>query len=798
MVNNNPPATLPGGGDPPGVTPPGIEGSGGPPGGDPNANSNTGAGDPPTPAANVRPSPAGDITNLLPNDAQTVLSIHTDRLRSSTLGQQAFESRFGFKPDTFRVKFGLGIEEMTRLVRAENLDQAWTFNVLRTNRPVTLRDFQEPLGLTKGRQSPIQGREYYTMAANDLLDNLSAILQSELESKESKDPPKAAKASTTSLAFMLLDPTTLIIAGQDALEEFMRNGAKFNQQSQVTPSSGGAEPPADRGGDRGGAAGSDPAGPTALTPSAGVPGADVGGQEPGRGRRGGRGQGGRGQGGGGGTQFTSRGTYLTVEPNLKAMLDHLEGNGGQVILTMAQRLQSNAKIVDRVREATGFKQLEVAGMEVLGVAMHQLDSEKVKGEIGVQFFREATARGFEEELRKVLPLMANAVGLYLGGLRIQTTAPGMPGDGSGIPGQPGFGGPPGGDGFGPGGPGRGIPGQGDAPPPGSPGFGQPGEGQPGQPGQQGPRSSMTLNRQGRSIYFDFDLTMTERAYDQVYVLTESAVVRMKGMVDMADGQPRWHELAGTSTALRKDGSYPRGTFPRDEAVGSRLSRTWPPNQRVGWMVNLLPFLGQDELFQRIDKKKNWRDEENLKQGAVLIPQFLNPRYPRPSWRAAVPSLGLRDQGATHFVGVAGVGVDAADYSPNNPANAKRLGIFGYDRKTSVDDITDGLSNTMYMIQVPPTHQRPWIAGGGATITGIPDSNSVKPFVATQANGQRGTYALMADGSVRFISESIADNVLKAMATIKGGEALDDLDANAPKVDPPKGTTLRATTPGGGQ
>jgi hypothetical protein len=783
------------------VTSPGVEGNVTPMGGDPNANPNTGPGDPPTPAANVRPSPAGDITNLLPNDAQTVLSIHTDRLRSSTLGQQAFESRFGFKPDTFRLKFGLGIEEMTRLVRAENLDQAWTFNVLRTNRPVTLRDFQEPLGLQKGRQSPIQGREYFTMAPNDLLDNLSAILQSELESKESKDPPKAVKASTMPLAFMLLDPTTVIVAGQDALEEFLRNGAKFTQQSQVTPSSGGGEPPAGGGGeDRGGAPGGEPIGPIgrggAAGGAGGAPGADPGGQDTGRGRRGGRGQGGRGQGGGG-TQFTSRGTYLTVEPNLKAMLDHLEGTGGQVILTMAQRLQSNAKIVERVRETTGFKQLEVAGMEVLGVAMHQLDSEKVKGEIGVQFFREATARGFEEELRKVLPLMANAIGLYLGGLHIQTTAPGTPGDGSGLPGQPGFGGPPGSDSFSPGVPGRGSAGPGgDAPPPGGQGFGQPGEGQPGQ-NQQGPRSSMTLNRQGRSIYFDFDLTMTERAYDQVYVLTESAVVRMKGMVDMADGQPRWHELAGTSTVLRKDGSYPRGTFPRDEPVGSRLSRTWPPNQRVGWMVNLLPFLGQDELYQRIDKKKNWRDEENLKQGAVLIPQFLNPRYPRPSWRAAVPSLGLRDQGATHFVGVAGVGIDAADYSANNPANAKRLGIFGYDRKTSVEDITDGLSNTMYMIQVPPTHQRPWIAGGGATITGIPDTNSVKPFVATQANGQRGTYALMADGSVRFISESIADDVLKAMATIKGGEALDDLDAKAPKVDPPKGASL-STRPGGGQ
>ena len=51
---------------------------------------------------------------------------------------------------------------------------------------------------------------------------------------------------------------------------------------------------------------------------------------------------------------------------------------------------------------------------------------------------------------------------------------------------------------------------------------------------------------------------------------------------------------------------------------------------------------------------------------------------------------------------------------------------------------------------------------------------------------------MCDGSVRFIREDISDDVFKALCTIKGGEEIADLNQVAPKVDPPKGPSLRTT------
>ena len=60
---------------------------------------------------------------------------------------------------------------------------------------------------------------------------------------------------------------------------------------------------------------------------------------------------------------------------------------------------------------------------------------------------------------------------------------------------------------------------------------------------------------------------------------------------------------------------------------------------------------------------------------------------------------------------------------------EKLGVFGYDRQTSLRDITDGASNTILMAQVPPTVKRPWMAGGGSTVEGVPETGSVKPFVS---------------------------------------------------------------------
>ena len=60
--------------------------------------------------------------------------------------------------------------------------------------------------------------------------------------------------------------------------------------------------------------------------------------------------------------------------------------------------------------------------------------------------------------------------------------------------------------------------------------------------------------------------------------------------------------------------------------------------------------------------------------------------------------------------------------------------------------------------VPATSAGPWLAGGGSTVRGISDdpkdSDVIGPFVCVKHEGKDGTYAIMADGKVRFIPKDI--------------------------------------------
>ena len=110
---------------------------------------------------------------------------------------------------------------------------------------------------------------------------------------------------------------------------------------------------------------------------------------------------------------------------------------------------------------------------------------------------------------------------------------------------------------------------------------------------------------------------------------------------------------------------------------------------------------------------------------------------------------------------------------------------GYDWSSTPEDVTDGLSNTIYLVQLPPGQPRPWIAGGGSTLLGVDTSveNPLADFVHQTPGGKAGTHVLMGDGSVRFLSADASPELFKGMVTRAGGETLADLDKFAPKEFP---------------
>jgi prepilin-type processing-associated H-X9-DG protein len=82
---------------------------------------------------------------------------------------------------------------------------------------------------------------------------------------------------------------------------------------------------------------------------------------------------------------------------------------------------------------------------------------------------------------------------------------------------------------------------------------------------------------------------------------------------------------------------------------------------------------------------------------------------------------------------------------------------------TMDDIQDGTSNTIAVVEMRTTNPS-WAAPSSVDINqlsaGLP-----------QGNHPGGNNVLMADASVRFVARSINPQTLRALATRKGGEAV---------------------------
>lgn len=206
-----------------------------------------------------------------------------------------------------------------------------------------------------------------------------------------------------------------------------------------------------------------------------------------------------------------------------------------------------------------------------------------------------------------------------------------------------------------------------------------------------------------------------------------------------------------------------GHFP----VGTVAHHSLSARERFGWLA-VLPDeegrqTGATPLWDR-----SWQDPLNARFVRRRRLEFQNPAIDQLVGNAGYP--------ATHFVGMAGVGDDAAEL----PVDHRRAGIFGYERRTTVDDVQDGLSNTMLLAGVQD-NLGAWAAGGRATVRGLtqrPYVNGPDGFGSGQPDGM---FVLTADGRARFISKSTDPVLLERMA------AMSDESRSGP---------LRRAAPGG--
>lgn len=208
-------------------------------------------------------------------------------------------------------------------------------------------------------------------------------------------------------------------------------------------------------------------------------------------------------------------------------------------------------------------------------------------------------------------------------------------------------------------------------------------------------------------------------------------------------------LLGLAGYEKAEHAFPRG------AGGAELL---PPEERLSWLATMLPYFGRLDWHSELNFALPWNDVRNQPVTRRPLDLLLNPALGPRTTKAGFPM--------THYVGVAGLGTNAAELEPTD----RRAGVFGFRerRRVSLSQIGDGASNTIALAGVSD-QLGAWSAGGGATVrpfTRQPYINGPDGFGSGQPDGM---LVGMADGSVRFLSKDIDPAVLEHLVTINGGE-----------------------------
>lgn len=161
----------------------------------------------------------------------------------------------------------------------------------------------------------------------------------------------------------------------------------------------------------------------------------------------------------------------------------------------------------------------------------------------------------------------------------------------------------------------------------------------------------------------------------------------------------------------------------------------------GWQTALLPFIEQEPLFDQVVQDKPWDDAANAKVFQTILKMYLYP----------VRRTPIKNES----------GYALSHYSAN-------IFALGGTRGRTLDEFTDGTSNTLLAGEVAANF-KPWGHPANWRDPTLGINRSPDGFGSPWPGG--ATF-LRADGSVKFYSNNIDPQVLKALSTPAGGERAD--------------------------
>jgi prepilin-type N-terminal cleavage/methylation domain-containing protein/prepilin-type processing-associated H-X9-DG protein len=232
------------------------------------------------------------------------------------------------------------------------------------------------------------------------------------------------------------------------------------------------------------------------------------------------------------------------------------------------------------------------------------------------------------------------------------------------------------------------------------------------------------------------------------------------------------------------------TFPPGAVVGPLPALGVTTTAEHGNMQFLLAYLEQEALANQYDRNVNWYHEKNhpvvSKHLTILQCPSATPNRVSPHPLAPTGRFACSDYAGIREVPQALVDSGMID-RPASRDSALPVNVL-----VRLTDITDGTSETMLyaedagrpqlwrngrLVPGPPISGGPW--AGRNLIWGMPaDPNPPWPCAINCSNNREiysfhpgGANVVFADGSVRFLKESISIRVLAALVTRAGGEVV---------------------------
>lgn len=239
-------------------------------------------------------------------------------------------------------------------------------------------------------------------------------------------------------------------------------------------------------------------------------------------------------------------------------------------------------------------------------------------------------------------------------------------------------------------------------------------------------------------------------------------------------------------------TFPSGWIAIDHAT--QLPSAHEGTSGAGWAVMILPYIDQTNVYNLFNANLPITDPLNadfLKQPMV---SYKCPSDPQPLTfelgEEGNPTNILAQMPIANYIGSFGPEeLDGCEEPVGTPpvlptGQCKGSGMFYHNSKVTIRDVTDGTSNT-YMIGERKTNEsEDWyttwpgmvaeaeeafqrVCGSADHTPNHPDTH----FDDFSSHHTGGAQFCQADGSVRFISQSIDGGVYRALATIQGGEVV---------------------------